>query len=142
MDKALALCQHKNLGDKFQETVLSTVARQGKYNELKTILDQYYPSLQLGEGIIPSLLVTAYLSAVKGGLPVDDVFDQLFAYASQVDPKLKFGDLKLRDSLLFDLGSSAVLLRNKGRAVQSSKEIKSGFLKKELNEYIKQEKLI
>ena len=130
IDQTIALCEHKNLGSKFYFNALMAFAEQGKYQELKKILNKY-PALKQPE-LETELIVlsSAYLKAKEINLEVDDDFENLFERALKVDRKLRWGDAKLQDSILFDLGLSNK--GNKERMTQCRKAIKNNLLKKEL----------
>lgn len=130
IEQSIKLCQHKNLGDKFYLDALSAFAEQGKYQELKIVFEKY-PELKQPELETELIVLSgAYLNAKKLNLPIDDDFEYLFERALKVDRKLRWGDAKLQDSILFDLGLSNQ--GNKERITQCRKAIKDNSLKKEL----------
>lgn len=130
IEQTIALCEHKNLGSKFFFNALMAFAEQGKYQELTHIFEKY-PQLKQPELETELMVLTgAYLKAKKFGLEINDDFENLFERALKVDRKLKWGDAKLQDSLLLDLG-----LANDGnfeRMSRCRKAIKANSLKKEL----------
>lgn len=128
---ALKLCTHKNLGPKFHANALLAFARTGKYEELKSIFEQY-PELKHNETEL-SMLSTAYYQAKKNKFEVEDDFESLFKRALQLDRKIKYGDIKMQDAVLFDLGLAE--FDNKERREKCRKAIKNNSIKKELNDY-------
>mgnify|MGYP003574857767 CR=1 FL=1 len=130
IEQTMALCNHKNLGPKFYFNALMAFAEQGKYQELKQVF-QKYPELSQPELETElSILSVAFLQAKKLNLTTDDDFELLFERALKVDRKLKWGDAKLQDSILFDLGLASP--GNKERINRCKKAIKSNSLKREL----------
>ncbi|RWW91784.1 hypothetical protein [Flavobacterium cerinum] len=128
---ALKLCAHKNLGAKYHSNALLAFAKTGKYAELKSIFDQY-PELKHNETEL-GLLSTAYYQAKKNKFVVDDDFESLFERALQLDRKIKYGDIKMQDAVLFDLCLAE--FDNKERREKCRKAIKNNSIKKELNDY-------
>ncbi|TCC99675.1 hypothetical protein [Pedobacter hiemivivus] len=128
---ALKLCAHKNLGAKYHADVLLAFAKVGKYTELKSIFEEY-PALKQPETEL-GLLCTAYFQAKKNKFVVDDDFESLFERALQLDRKIKYGDIKMQDAVLFDLGLAE--FDNKERREKCRKAIKNNSIKKELNDY-------
>ena len=130
IEQTIALCEHKNLGSKFYFNALMAFAEQGKYQQMKKIFKKY-PELNQPELETElTILSGAYLKAKGLNIEVDDDFENLFERALKVDRKLKWGDAKLQDSILFDLGLSNK--GNKERMTQCRKAIKNNSLKKEL----------
>ena len=129
--EALKLCTHKNLGEKYRADALLAFAKTGKYTELKSIFEQY-PELKHNETQL-GLLSTAYYQAKKNKFEVEDDFENLFERALQLDRKIKYGDIKMQDAVLFDLGLAE--FDNKVRREKCRKAIKNNSIKKELNDY-------
>jgi len=130
IEQTIQLCKHKNIGSKFYFNALMAFAEQGNYQELKQIFDKY-PELKQPEAETQlHILTTAYLKAKELNQTIDDDFEQLFERALKVDRKLKWGDTKLQDSLLLDLGLASE--GNKERVLKCRKAIKANWLKKEL----------
>ncbi|SHE54977.1 hypothetical protein [Pedobacter caeni] len=130
IEESIALCQHKNLGNKYYFSALVAFSGQGKYQELKVFFDKY-PELKQPEIETElAILAAAYLEAKKNGFDIDDDFEVLFERAKGVNRKLRWGDLKLQDAIFLDLGlaSSNDLERQK----RCRKAIKDNRLKKEL----------
>lgn len=129
--EAIKLCSHKNLGSNYYYAALDPFIKDGKYNELKQTFE-LYPELKQPEKETELLALTeAYQQGHKAGLEVDDDFDYLFERAKQVDRKLRWGDFKLQDAILLNLGLAHVW-DNKERMLRSRKAIKDNSLKKEL----------
>ena len=130
IEQTIALCNHKNLGPKFYFNALMAFAEQGKYQELKQVFQKYPEFSQPELETELNILSTAFLNAKKINIITDDDFEQLFERALKVDRKLKWGDAKLQDSILFDLGLASA--GNKERISRCKKAIKSNSLKREL----------
>ena len=130
IEKSIELCKHKNLGASYYYSALMSVAEQGKYNDLKEIFVKY-PELKQPELETElKVLTSAYLAGRELNLTIDDDFETLFERALQVNRKLKWGEIKLQDSIFLDLG-----LASNGdieRVVKCRKAIKDNRLKKEL----------
>jgi hypothetical protein len=130
IEQTIVLCKHKNLGSKFHLYALLAYAEQGKYQELKTIFEKY-PELKQPEMETELIVLSgACLKAKKLSLKIDDDFEYLFERALKVDRKIRWGDAKLQDSILFDLGLANE--GNKERMALCRKAIKANSLKKEL----------
>jgi len=130
IEPAIELCKHKNLGEKYAYHALYAYARQGLYQELKAIFNQY-PTLKQPELETElSILIIAYSKAKRESLIDIDDFEELFVRATMVDRKLKWGDCKLQDSLFLDLGLASE--GNKERLTRCKKAIKNNSLKREL----------
>ena len=130
IELAIELCKHKNLGENYTYHALYAYARQGLYQELKAIFNQY-PTLKQPELETElSILIIAYSTAKRANLIDTDDFEALFTKAITVDRKLKWGDCKLQDSLFLDLGLASE--GNKERVARCKKAIKNNSLKKEL----------
>jgi len=118
------------LGAKLYFSALTAFAEQGNYQELKQIFEKH-PELKQPEAETElKILATAYLEAKKINLLIDDDFEELFERAVKMDRKLKWGDVKLQDSILLDLGLANQ--NNKERFLKCRKAIKNNWLKKEL----------
>jgi hypothetical protein len=130
IEASLELCRHKNLGEKFIYNALMAFAKQGNYQEAKTIFETYPEIRQPESETELQILTTAYYEAKQKKKPVEDVFDELYERALQVDRKLLFGDFKLRDNILFNLGLAN--LEHPDRVKKCKKEIKNNSIKKEL----------
>ena len=131
IEECIALCKHKNLGVKYYFNALLSFASQGRYQELKQIFEQYPELKQPGLETELHILTNACLEAKKLNLTIDYDFEELFDRAKKMDRKLTWGDVKLQDSILFDLG-----LANEGnieRVKRCKKAIKNNWLKKELD---------
>lgn len=130
IEESIALCKHKNLGTKYYFNALMSFAEQGKYQELKRIFKKYHELKQPELETELKVLVYASLEAKKLNLTIDDDFEELFDKALKVDRKLKWGDVKLQDSILFDLGLAND--SNIERVKRCRKAIKNNWVKKEL----------
>jgi hypothetical protein len=132
IETALQLCNHKNIGERYFYYALSVFAEKGEYEKLKSLFIQYPQLKQPEQETELKILAQAYIETAKDGFELDDrEFEDLFNRALQVNPKLKWGDARLRDSILFDLALASK--NNKDRAIRCRKAIKNNWLKKELN---------
>lgn len=130
INDSMKLCTHKNLGNKYYFNVLNAYAEQGKYQGLKAIFEQY-PELKQPEAETElKILVGAYQNAKEKGFDIDDDFEMLFDRAKKVDRKLRWGDFKLQDSILFELGLAS--RDNAERLTRCRKAIKNNSMKKGL----------
>ena len=135
IEETIALCEHKNLGVKYYFSALTSFAGQGKYQELKKVFEKY-PELKQPESETElKILTEAYLEAKRLNSQIDDDFEQLFDRAIKVDRKLRWGDFKLQDSILFDLGLAS--FGNKERVLRCRKAIKNNSMKQEFNDMTK-----
>jgi hypothetical protein len=131
IQEAINLCTNKKLGEKYHSDALYAFARTGQYSTLKAIFEKY-PDLKQPEIESEiSLLSIAYLAARKQEEIVPDDFDSLFERALSIDRKIKFGDSKLQDAVLFNLGLAEQ--RNKERLAKCRKAIQNSSIKKELD---------
>lgn len=128
IEKSIQLCNHKNLGTKFYIFALRAFAEQGKYNELKKIFEKHPQLKQPEQETELTILLEAYSEAKKLGYKINDDFQLLFDRISHVNRKIKCGDVKLQDSLFFDLGLSSK--DNLDRFKMCRKAIKNNILKK------------
>ncbi len=129
IEKAIDLCRHKNLGEKFHSNALFAFAKTGKYTELKSIFEKYPELKQSGNGTELSLLSTAYLAARKNKFEVEDDFEMMFESALKLDRKIKSGAATLQDAVLYDLGLAEY--DNDERREKCRKAIKNNSIKKE-----------
>ncbi|RZL44539.1 MAG: hypothetical protein EOP00_19680 [Pedobacter sp.] len=130
IEQTISLCQHKNLGSKFYLDALLAFVEQGKYQELKIMFEKY-PELKQPELETELIVLSgAYLKAKKFNFQIDDDFEYLFERALKVDRKIRWGDAKLQDSILMDLGRASE--ENKERVSRCRKAIKANWLKKGL----------
>jgi hypothetical protein len=104
LEKSIELCNHKYISYKYLVNTLTPFVEQGKYNELKNIINKYVEFEQIGPKSKLTILTQAYLQAKKLKLEVDDDFDELFSAAEKISRKVRFGEKKLRDAILLDLG--------------------------------------
>lgn len=130
IEASINLCRHKNLGDQFIYDALYAIARQGQYLKAKEIFEKYPALKQPEQETELRILSTAYLEAKTQKIETEDVFDELFERALKVDKKLKWGDFRLQDSILLDLGMAN--LENRERVNTCRKAIKNSGLKREL----------
>jgi hypothetical protein len=99
LDAAVRLCAHKNIGDKFYYHVLDVFAEAGEYVKLKEIFAVRPELRQPEQETELNILAKALSEARDRGLETPDDFEELFRRANAVSAKLKWGDVKLRDSI-------------------------------------------
>jgi hypothetical protein len=105
-------------------------AENGEYARLKEIFAEY-PQLKQPESETElNILALACMEARSRDMTVDDDFEELFRRAIEVDPKLKWGDFRLRDSVLLDLGMA--YRDDREHRMRCRKAIGNNLLKKEL----------
>jgi hypothetical protein len=130
IEAAIQLCQHKNIGEKYYYYALCVYANNGEYEKLKAIFARY-PQLRQPETETElNILAMACMEAHEKGINIADDFEELFLRAVAVDPKLKWGDVRLRDSILFNLGWA--YKGDRERMLRCRKAIKNNSIKKEL----------
>jgi hypothetical protein len=130
IEPSIALCRHKNLGNKFYFNALMSFVEEGKYQELKQIFKKHSELKQPELHIELKILTQARRKAKALNLAIDDDFEELFEINLKVDRKIKWGDLKLQDVIFLDLGLSSQ--GNKERMIRCRKAIKYNWLKTEL----------
>jgi len=136
IEAAITLCKHKNIGERYWINALNVFAEKGAYEKLKSIFSQYPELKQPEKETELKVLTKSYLEAIRQKIKVDDDFEVLFQRADKVDPKMKWGDFRLRDSILFDLGLASK--GNQERVVRCRKAIKNNSIKGELNAMLSQ----
>jgi len=103
-EAALALCdKDRRLGRGYYGMALRPLIEVGTYETLRQVLRET-PGLELGEQMELSLLVHAYAAAARRGQQDIGEFQILFERVSALDPKIKAGDVRLRDSMFCELG--------------------------------------
>lgn len=127
---SIELCNHKSIGKKYYFNALYAFAKQGKYDEVKDFFASYPELKQPEKETELKILSSAYMYAKENDETIDDDFEELFQRALLVDRKLRWGDVKLQDSVLLDLGLSQS--DNPERAIRCRKAIKDNRLKQEL----------
>jgi hypothetical protein len=133
IETTIKLLSHKNIGERYTERALSVLADEGEYAKLKELFADYPQLRQPEKETDLNILSAAYERAAKQGLVLNDAeFDTLFERALTVNPKLKWGDCRLRDWILFSLGLASK--NNKERYTRCRKAIKNNWIKKELGD--------
>lgn len=128
---SIKLCKHKNLGNKYLIEITKALSEEGEYKKLKSNLKKYKEFEIESEDIKTMFLVTAYTNALKFSKKVPNDFDTLFNSCLKIDRKVKTGDFKLVDELLFKLGL-AYQNTNPFRTAQCKKAIKDTYFIKKL----------
>ncbi|WP_405397752.1 hypothetical protein [Maribacter sp. Asnod2-G09] len=132
LNDAIKLCTHRNLGKKFYQSALKPFAEKGMYQELKKIFVNQ-PELKQPElNTEIKIYIESYLNAVKNSQKIDDDFEWLFSQCLKIDRKIRFGDVKLQDAMLLDLGIASEKQDYKERALKCRKAIKDNRMKREL----------
>jgi hypothetical protein len=130
IEAAMAVCGRQSIGEKYYFDALRVHAENGEYAQLKEFFAEY-PQLKQPESETElNILAAACMEARDKGMPVADDFEELFKRAIEVNPRLKWGDVRLRDSILLDLGMA--YRDDRERKTRCRKAIKNNWLKKEL----------
>ncbi len=129
IEESIQLCKHKNLGEKFLIEIFNDT--KGEYIKVKDILNAYSEFKNMENAQKVRILVSSYVQASELGKEVPDEFEILFNECLKIDRKIRWGDFKLVDSLLLDLGLAYQSI-NPSHALQCRKAIKNNFLKKEI----------
>ncbi|TCM63341.1 hypothetical protein EC844_12166 [Acinetobacter calcoaceticus] len=127
----LKLCKHKNIGAGFYYNALLAYADQGQYSLLKTMFRQHPELIQADKATDVHVLIRAYAKAKQLDIEVEDDFELLFDRVTQIGRKLRWGDVKLQDSLLYDLGMAD--FDHQTRRIRCRKAIKDNRIKKEMD---------
>jgi len=131
--KGLKLCKDKSIGEQFSMAAIKWTAHLLKLDKIDLILEGNPTLLQ----IAPNAKAELYVSHFKNQKPVaisDENFSKVIQEVMKVDKDIKHGDGRLRDFLLWDLGSATT---NRIQILECKKLIISPFYKKELNYYLK-----
>jgi len=132
IETAIKLCSHKNMGERFYFDALSVVAENGEYSALKKLFEKYPELKQPEKETELHILSLAYSEAAKRNIETEDDFEILFDRALNIDAKMKWGDAKTRDVILFVLGLAS--RENKERFLRCRKAIKNNSIKRELSD--------
>lgn len=124
-DAAARLCGGKAFGPRYLKTALVASAKRESYPSMKALLERR-ADLPLEPGDRERALVAAFAAQAPELASAD--FDAVFALATELDPKIKAGDLRLRDALLMDLG----LACRDAKLVERCRKAANGAAKREL----------
>lgn len=130
VDAALELCGHRKIGEKYVKEALLYLADYATYDEMKRLFAER-PELDVQKWYVRLNVLTAtYCANVKRNeAGSGELFDELFAMADSVDPAIKWGDGRLRDGLLTQIGLAT---RKSAEVERCRKAIKNNSMKKEL----------
>lgn len=102
-EAAVTLCNRdRRLGKNYHAMALKALVEAGAYETLRQLF--YKREDLLAEHTRLSLLVRAYATAARQGQQNVGEFENLFERVSVLDPKIKAGAVRLRDSLFCELG--------------------------------------
>ncbi|MBP1990562.1 hypothetical protein [Paenibacillus eucommiae] len=127
-EAALTLCKHKKIGEKYTIAALLPVAETWNYEDMKQLfLDQ--PHLETEKNPVRTqLCVAAFCHQMRRKWdPL--FFQEVFDLADQTDPSIKWGDCRMRDGLLLDIGLACQDIE---LVTKCKKAIKNNSIKKEL----------
>lgn len=129
-EAALELCRHRKIGDKFVLEALRPLAGRWTYEEMKRLFEER-PELDVQKHQTRlKLLVETYCASLKRSeTGTSERFDEVFELADKTDPAMKWGDVRLRDGLLMDIGLAS---HNPVEVERCRKAIKNNGIKKEL----------
>lgn len=128
LNDTLKIVQHKLFGDKFIWSALEPQTKTISYQKMKDILDTNELLSQLKHDTKVQLLAETFFHHSKNNYDLNE-FQEIYQLVYDLDPKIKAGDVKLRDWLLMQIGSN---LNEIDLVVQCRKAIKNNHLKKEL----------
>lgn len=133
IDAALGLCADKAFGERYHAAALQAYARTVSVGTMRDWIAQHADVLAGTPGLEVQLLVRAYAEGPGPGPGLEmapDPFDALFEQVDSLDKSLRFGDCRLRDALLLDLGMAA----GPGpRRLQCRRKIGNASIKRELD---------
>lgn len=133
-EKALELCNDKAFGEEFSIAGIRWSAHLMDLDKIDQMLTKY-PIINK-ENAKADLYVLHFFN--QKPLTIDDNdFDRVFTEVIKVDKDIKAGDLRLRDSMLMDLGGSTL---KKWQIIECRKNIISPLVKKELTFYLEHNK--
>ncbi|NHN30855.1 hypothetical protein [Paenibacillus agricola] len=135
-EASIQLCQHKKIGDKYIRAALTPITETWAYSKVYQLFEKH-PELDSDKTHTRlQILMKTYSQNAKSDPSIEALeFEKLFEEVKQIDPALKWGDFRLRDGLLMDLGLSS---HNKAKITLCRKTIKNNALKKELNFWLEQ----
>jgi hypothetical protein len=131
-EKALELCNDKNFGHQFSIASIRWTAHLMGLDEIDSILVDY-PIIRTSAPNAKADLYVKHFSNQKPFSINDSDFSRAFSEVLKLDKNIKFGDMRLRDYLLMDLGSSTL---NATQIKECKKQIISPLTKKELTYHL------
>jgi hypothetical protein len=132
LDAALHLCEEtKGFGDSYRAAAMRTYAATVDVARMRAWIAAHATLFASAPGLEEELLVKAYAKGPRpDGIDGDDPFDELFARVDAIDKSLRHGDVRLRDSLLLDLGMA---VGPGARRLLCRKKIGNASIKRELD---------
>lgn len=137
IDAGLTLCNDKVFGSKFSFSVIASQPHKHNLDELDNILDRY-PVILECEPNAKAILYTKHFANKNEKSISDKDFERVLSEITKVDKSIKWGDGRLKDGLLCDLGTAT---NQKEQIIACKNLITAPFYKKELNFYMKTLKL-
>lgn len=129
LENTLKVVQNKLFGDKFIFPALEPNTKKVSYQKMKDTIETNEVLNQLEHETKVQLLAETFFQSSKNNYNLQD-FEEIFQLVFDLDPKVKAGDVKLRDWLLMQIGSN---LNEIELVIQCRKAIKNNSLKKELS---------
>ncbi|WP_341225800.1 hypothetical protein [uncultured Arcticibacterium sp.] len=126
IEKGLELARLKLFGNKYLYSAVSSGIQTSSYDKMKKVLKNI---TDLGQEDKTALLARTFQQNAKNGNFSLINFDEIYQQVETMDPKIKFGDFRLRDTLLMDIGMN---LKELDLVIKCRISIKNNNLKKEL----------
>lgn len=133
IDKAIDLLNDKIFGWKFCYATIESQAHKFSLEQIEKILDKY-PQYYEHDQYIKVWLFVCHFSNQRPVEITEKDFKVIIELIMTVDKSIKRGDGRLRDYMLYDLGSSVADLK---QINECKKNIVAPFYKRELNYHIK-----
>lgn len=130
-EAGIALCNHKKIGNKYYLNALRPLTQTWDYEQMKRLFDEH-PELDVPKYHTRLLiLIQTFCQNSKRNANMKlEHFDEVFEWAQHTDPSIKWGDARLRDGLLMDIGLASTDMK---RIAACKKAITNNSIKKELN---------
>ena len=128
LEETLKVVQHKVFGKKYILSALKPNTEKASYRDMKNTLDKNTLLKELDNETKVQLLAETFYQSSKIEYKLSD-FNEIYEKVFNLDPKIRIGDVKLRDWLLMQIGSN---LKEIELVIKCRKAIKNNNLKKEL----------
>ena len=129
LEDTLKVVKHKLFGKKYFFGALEPMTKKVSYKSMKETLENHELLAELESSTKIQLLAETFHYSSKVGYDLND-FNEIFEQVFNLDPKIRAGDVKLRDYLLMQIGCN---LNERELVMKCKKEIKNNRLKKELS---------
>jgi len=127
-EEAIKIARKKPFGPKFLSVVLLAIATKTSYKEMKILLEAIDSREDIPHEDVIRVLAISFRNHSEDGINEEE-YSELFDSINNLNPKIKAGDFRLRDTLLLNVGLNLVELE---KVVQCRKAINNNNLKKEL----------